>query len=112
MRYLNLKLETLPREPLALYQAERLRALLEEINGKNPFYTKRLRALGAEAGDFKTLHILQKFSFTTKSELSEDQLENPPFGTNLTYQERAYTRYHQTSGTTGKPLRVLDTGES
>jgi phenylacetate-CoA ligase len=49
---------------------------------------------------------------TVKRELVEDQLKNPPFGANLTYPLQNYVRLHQTSGTTGRPLRVLDTQES
>jgi phenylacetate-CoA ligase len=112
MPYFNQQLETLPRDQLVTYQAERLHTLLAELDGKNRFYTHRLRALGAEARDFTTLDALKKFPFTTKQELSEDQIANPPFGTNLTYPENAYTRYHQTSGTTGKPLKVFDTAAS
>ena len=41
-----------------------------------------------------------------------DQLAHPPFGTNLTYPLNRYTRFHQTSGTSGTPLRWLDTPES
>ncbi len=41
----------------------------------------------------------------------EDQLDRPPFGTNLTYSVERYTRYSQTSGTSGVPLRWLDTNE-
>jgi phenylacetate-CoA ligase len=37
---------------------------------------------------------------------------HPPFGTNLTYPIEHYTRFHQTSGTTGQPLRWLDTPSS
>ena len=37
---------------------------------------------------------------------------DPPFGTNLTYPLTCYTRFHQTSGTTGQPLRWLDTPAS
>ena len=40
-----------------------------------------------------------------------DQQRHPPFGTNLTYPLERYTHLHQTSGTTGPPLRVLDTAE-
>ena len=50
--------------------------------------------------------------FTTKSELVADQSAHPPFGTNLTSPLARYTRFHQTSGTTGHPLRWLDTPES
>lgn len=55
---------------------------------------------------------LRELPFTTKSELSEDQATHPPFGSNLTYPIDRYVRLHQTSGTTGRPLRFLDTAES
>lgn len=112
MHYFNKQLETLPREKLSAYQFKRLRALLAELEGKNQFYTARLRANGAEARDFKNLDTLKLFPFTTKQDLIDDQAANPPFGSNLTYPATAYTRYHQTSGTTGLPLKVLDTAES
>lgn len=112
MGYFNQKLETLSRAQLAAYQIKRFRTLLAELDGKNPFYTARLRALGAKADDFTTLDLLKSFPFTTKQDLIDDQVTNPPFGTNLTYPESVYTRYHQTSGTTGQPLRVLDTQDS
>ena len=41
-----------------------------------------------------------------------DQAAHPPFGTNLTYPLERYVRVHQTSGTSGAPLRWLDTQES
>jgi phenylacetate-CoA ligase len=47
----------------------------------------------------------------TRRELAEDQRLHPPFGTNLTYPVERYTHFHQTSGTAGRPLRVLDTPE-
>lgn len=50
--------------------------------------------------------------FTTKQELIADQLANPPFGSNLTFPLDQYTRFCQTSATTGKPMRWLDTPES
>lgn len=78
---------------------EKMRAILVD---SNPFYSKRL----AKNVPFS------KIPFTTKSEIVEDQLNHAPFGTNLTYPLQAYTRMHQTSGTTGKPLRWLDTPES
>jgi len=50
--------------------------------------------------------------FTFKREIADDQLRHPPFGTNLTFPVERYTRFCQTSGTTGTPLRWLDTVES
>ena len=55
---------------------------------------------------------LKRLPFTTKAELVADQAENPPYGSNLTYPLERYCRLHQTSGTSGRPLRWLDTPES
>lgn len=100
---------TLPPERAALAesQARRLRDLLAAILPANRFYARKLAGI-----DFRTLDDLPRLPFTTKHELSEDQLNNPPYGTVLTYSVSRYTRLHQTSGTTGKPLRWLDTPES
>jgi len=85
-------------------QHERLARMLPEIARSNPFYRSKLGRV--------TVDGWSAIPFTTKSELSADQAEHPPFGTNLTYPLERYTRLHQTSGTTGKPLRLLDTAES
>src|SRR5262249_9226547 len=62
---------------------------------------------GAEEWD-----AFRRLPFTAKAELVEDQQAAPPFGTDLTYPLERYVRLHQTSGTTGRPLRWLDTIES
>jgi phenylacetate-CoA ligase len=84
-------------------QWARLRAMLPELQRENSFYRAKLP---------KTARELRELPFTMKSELSEDQTAHPPFGTNLTYQIERYVRLHQTSGTTGHPLRFLDPRES
>jgi len=84
-------------------QWERLAAQLPELRRTNPFYRAKLPDRASGLGDLP---------FTTKTELSEDQAARPPFGTNLTYPLGRYVRLHQTSGTTGTPLRLLDTAES
>src|SRR5919109_5045233 len=80
---------------------ERVSELLALVRERNPFWRDRL-APDARLMDLAPL---------TKRELVEDQERHPPFGTNLTYPLERYTHVHQTSGTTGPPLRVLDTTE-
>jgi phenylacetate-CoA ligase len=83
-----------------------------ELIPANKFYSRKLAA-DAITFDVPTLkYFSETFPFTRKSELVEDQKTKPPFGTNLTYPLDCYTRYHQTSGTSGTPLRWLDTPES
>lgn len=98
---------TLEAGPLAA-----LRALLAEVVSKNPFYGRKLAAVGCSAEPASLADFTARFPFTTKAELVADQTTNPPYGTNLTYPLARYTRCHQTSGTTGTPLRWLDTPES
>ena len=107
--YFDAATETLPREQLRQLQLQRFQALLEEILPRNRFYATRLGAQRRVA----TWQEFAELPVTTKQELAEDQLEHPPYGTNLTYPLERYTKLHQTSGTTGKaPLRVLDTQAS
>ncbi len=87
------------------HQRARLDAMLREVLATNPFYRAKLGARVSLGG-------LTALPFTTKSELSADQAEHPPYGTNLTYPLERYVRLHQTSGTTGAALRILDTAES
>src|SRR5262249_12856415 len=71
-----------------------------------------LPAAGLGPSDQRTAHDLQRLPLTTKSEILADQAAQPPYGTNLTYEVSRYSRLHQTSGTTGVPLRWLDTPAS
>lgn len=102
----------MPREQLRALQFEKLQKLLRQIFGLNRFYTKKWNDAGVTPDSIRSLSDFRKFPFTYKSELVRAQEEAPPFGTNVTFPEAAYTRLHQTSGTTGAPLRVVDTPES
>ncbi len=111
--YLDPFLETLGREALRQVQLKKLQLMLAPLLAGNAFYRSKLRAAGLARGeDLRTLDDLRRLPFTTKRELSADQAATPPYGTNLTFPRERYTRIHQTSGTTGEPLRWLDTEES
>jgi phenylacetate-CoA ligase len=104
--------ETAPREQLRALQLKKLQDLVREISGLNRFYTTKWNEAGVAAPDIGSFSDFRKLPFTNKSELVRAQEEASPFGTNLTFPVDAYTRVHQTSGTTGMPLRVVDTPES
>src|ERR1041385_3134004 len=93
-------------------QLEQLRSLIAELFPGNKFYSRKLNTAGITFDARSLDDFCTRFPFTTKGELAEDQRRNAPFGTNLTYPIATYTRYHQTSGTSGTPLRWLDTPES
>src|SRR5690349_21522772 len=93
-------------------QLDELRTLLVELIPGNRFYTQKLEGVGVGFDVASLADFSARFPFTTKTELVADQRTHPPFGTNLTYPLNRYTRYHQTSGTSGAPLRWLDTQEN
>ena len=105
--------ETLGRAALTEIQLRRLQLGLGVVLERNRFYQKKLGEGGlTRASQLRTLDDLRRLPFTTKQELAGDQLANRPYGSNLTFPAEKYTKIHQTSGTTGEPLRCLDTDES
>ena len=97
---------------IAAQSGERLSALIHHIYRRNPFYTRKLDAAGLHPQSLTFPRDFSKVPLTTKRELVADQEATPPWGTNLTEPLDRYTRYNQTSSTTGNPLRWLDTNES
>jgi phenylacetate-CoA ligase len=104
--------DRLDRRELTILQGERLTGLLARIYGPNAFYTRKLDAAGVRPGELRLPADIQKLPLTTKAELVADQTAHPPWGTVLTEPIERYTRYCQTSSTTGLPLRWIDTNES
>jgi phenylacetate-CoA ligase len=106
---MTLDVWTSARAALAVRQRQRLRALVEAIDGRNAFYTAKLAGVDTAA---LVRDGIAALPFTTKAELVADQDAHAPWGTARTEPLAAYTRYHQTSSTTGRPLRWLDTNAS
>ncbi len=90
----------------------KLRALLAELIPGNLFYSRKLQSVGIGPEISSLDDFLERMPFTSKKELVEDQSRTPPYGSNLTYPLDKYTRFSQTSATSGTPLRWLDTRES
>jgi phenylacetate-CoA ligase len=102
----------LDRDGIERQQLLRLQMLLQTIIPRNRFWTTRLQRAGVSAKTVQSLSDLQRLPFCTKQDLVADQDAQPPYGSNLTYPSTRYRRIHQTSGTTGRPLRWMDTQES
>ncbi len=105
------QLETAARELLEAHQLARLQVGLQRILPRNAFYARKLLH-SQETLTLESLADLGNLPFTNKHELVADQVLYPAFGSNLTYPLNHYVRMHQTSGTTGHPLKVFDTQES
>jgi phenylacetate-CoA ligase len=101
-------LETASPERLRATQLARLNELLPRILPDNRFYANRFGAVHLPL----SWDAFFDLAFTTKADLVADQAGCPPLGSIATFSSEQYVTYHQTSGTTGQPLMVLDTAES
>lgn len=102
--------EAAPLSAIRAHQLTRLNALLTGLVPANRFYARKFREYATGAS--LVWDVFETLPFTTKAELVADHLGDPPFGTIATHAPAVYTKYHQTSGTQGRPLAVFDTAES
>jgi phenylacetate-CoA ligase len=94
-------LESMPRAKLAALQLKRLRQTVKNAYDNVPLHRKRMRKLGMQPGDVRSLADLASLPFTVKSDLRDHY----PFG--MFARPRAkIARLHASSGTTGKPTVV------
>jgi phenylacetate-CoA ligase len=111
--FLDRARETAPPDVLRAWQWARLTAGLREIWGANAFWRARLDAAGIrDPRDLAGWADFARLPRLAKAELAADQAADPPFGTNRTYPLDRYVRVFQTSGTTGAPLRWLESEAS
>jgi phenylacetate-CoA ligase len=94
----------LSRSALERHKLDRLRRLLAEILPANRFYAAKLARASHALG---SLADLEAWPFTYKEELVAGSRAGSP--ANLTWPIDHYVRFHQTSGTHGRPLPVFDT---
>lgn len=99
--------ESASREQLDALKLERLRRLVRDILPQNRFYATKLARVSHE---LPSLASLERWPFTFKEELVEAAAAAGCPG-NLTWPPERYVRFHQTSGTHGRPLPVFDTAE-
>jgi phenylacetate-CoA ligase len=105
-------LDRLDRAALLAHQGRQLAALLDVVSERSPFYRAKFSAAGVDVRSLRFPDDLANLPLTSKAELIADQAANPPWGTVVTEPIERYTRYCQTSSTTGSPLRWIDTNES
>ncbi len=97
--------EPATRQSLDAFKLDRLRRLLGEVIPANAFYEAKLGRVAAE--ELSSLEDLARWPFTFKEELVAAASHGVPG--NLTWPVDQYSRFHQTSGTHGRPLPVFDT---
>jgi len=102
---LDPSIERLPIDQLRALQTERLRATVQYVYTRAPFWRAKFDAAGVRPSDIRDIDDLPRLPFCTKDELQADQREHPPFGSYLACERTALVRFMGTSGTTGRPLR-------
>ncbi len=95
---------SLPLELLRQTQEQAWESMAKRTLSKNPFYREKFADVDLRS---ITLDHFDQLPFTTKSEL----MGAGTFAANLTHAPKQYARLHRTSGTSGRPMMVLDTAE-
>lgn len=93
---------------LERWQLDRLNQLLDRILPANAFYHARLAGTPRPV---ETLEAFARIPFTFKEMLMSDSPTGDGPCSIHTFPRQRYARYHQTSGTRGRPMPVLDTVE-
>ncbi len=101
------RLESLDAAGLIRHQLDRLNALLDEVLPTNAFYAAKLFCVERPV---RSLDALATWPFTFKEELL-GVAKGHDFANNRTWPLERYSRLHQTSGTHGRPIVVLDTAD-
>jgi phenylacetate-CoA ligase len=104
--YLDRKIETATAKETASLQQALLARQLDYLFARSEFYQEKCRAAGIRRKDFRKLHDLARFPFTTKEELRASQAAHPPLGRHIAADWRDVIRVHSSTGTTGKPSFV------
>ncbi|MEX2167749.1 MAG: AMP-binding protein [Pirellulales bacterium] len=100
------RLEALDRAAIEGHQLARLNELLAAVLPQNEFYAAKL---GRGPLKLASLTELAELPFTTKQDLVTSGAGEG--AGNRTFPLERYIRFHQTSGTSGRPLPVYDTAD-
>lgn len=96
------KLDFLLKELLLLTDA--FLTFWETVLTQNAFYRRKLRIGAGHVSKSWIKDNFDSFEFTSKSELQDNQSAYPPYGDFHYLKLEEYNRFHQTSGSSGKPL--------
>lgn len=95
--------ETMPTAEREKIIIKKLKFQLKYCWENSLFYRKLWKSKGFDPQEFRSLSDMRKIPFITKEDFRRDQVENPPFGSNLCIKPEEIYTIHGTSGTTGRP---------
>ena len=105
--YWDERMERMPRPELAQHQLRKLRDQLAHVHARSPFYRRKLDAAGVRPDAIRSLDDISAIPFTDKDELRVSQERYPPWGDFGCITPREAVRVFQSSGTTGRPVRIM-----
>ena len=100
-RYFNREIETAPREKIVELQNERLRATVERVYEKVPYYREKMQKANVTPEDIRSIEDLHRLPFSYKQDLRDTY----PYGL-FAVPLKDVVRLHASSGTTGKQIVV------
>lgn len=107
MEYWNKKLETMPREELNQFQFKRFKNIFTYAYNNSPAYRELYDNAGVTPDDLQCYEDIKKVPIISKKFITEN-LEETGYGRTLTMDPEKVVFYHQTSGTTSKPVPQPD----
>jgi len=107
-RFYEPEIQTMPRERIVALQCERMRRQITRVAERPvPFHLRRLEAIGAKAGDFRTLDDLARIPPVRKDDLRESERAHPPFGDYRGADVSECVRLGASTGTSGAATLIL-----
>jgi phenylacetate-CoA ligase len=88
-------------------QGERLRTMLRYVYDSSGFWRRKLDAAGVGPDEIRGVEDLAALPFTTRAELDAAQAEHPPFGDHTCAPPETWTWFFNTSGTSGRRLKLV-----
>ncbi len=102
--YWNAESETMdPDEREQTVVLPKIRAQMAYAYKKSSFYKRKWDEAGIKPEDIRSLEDFESVPIITKADIRRDQMDNPPFGSNVCVNADEMARVQGTSGTTGKP---------
>jgi len=104
-------LETLPLDMLQELQFRRFKKIFKHAYHNSPFYRRKCDQASINIDSIKTPADIRLIPLTAKDDFRDAQggREPFPYGEVLAVPIEEVTSYHQTTGTTGEPVRFADT---
>ena len=99
-------IEVTPLDEVRELQQEKLRAQMDYLKTRSPFYQTKFADAGVDFDDIRTIEDLQKLPYTVKTEIRESLAAQPPFGLHCAADIEDIVQMQASSGTTGNPSYV------